>query len=71
MAWTQNDIDALDAQYGGPGGGVKKIRFADGRERELFDPDSYMRLRALMTSEVNSGTAYPSSRTSIASFSKD
>lgn len=65
MAFTQADLDALDASIA-KGGGVEEIQFSDRRVR-FYTLDDRLKLRALMTSELNPSTA-PASR--FAAFSK-
>jgi hypothetical protein len=48
MAYTQSDIDNLDAQYKL---GARRFRFQD-RDYELQTVDDYIKLRSMMTNEV-------------------
>jgi hypothetical protein len=49
MAYTQADLDKLDAQLLGS---VKKVTFSDGRSTENYDLDQLRRLRAEMKAEI-------------------
>lgn len=49
MAWTQGDLDALDAAMKT---GVKKVVFEDGRSREFHDLADLMKLRTTIKAEL-------------------
>lgn len=58
MAWTQADIDALDAANSG---NRKSVTMSDGRSVTWGSVDDYIRLRKMMLAEVLGPTAKPSS----------
>lgn len=58
MAWTQDDVDALDEAYRG---GEKSITTSDGKRVDLRGVDEYMRLRKAMLAEVNASSSKPAS----------
>ena len=49
MAWTQSDFDALDTAIKS---GVKKVRFADGRETEYHSLKEMLDLRSTIKAEL-------------------
>lgn len=49
MAWTQADLDALDAAIGS---NVRKVTFADGRSREFHSPADMLAVRKEMKTEL-------------------
>lgn len=58
MAWTQDDVDALDTAYQG---GARKITSSDGKTVEFHSIADYIRLRQMMLAEVLGSTRKPSS----------
>lgn len=62
MAWTQADLDKVDAALAA-GGAVQRIRFAD-TEMEFRSIDDMLKLRALMAQELNQATRYRLAATS-------
>lgn len=58
MAWTQTDIDSLDAAYKG---GARKATTSDGKSVEFHSVEDYIRLRKLMLVEVAGASRTPSS----------
>jgi hypothetical protein len=65
MAWTQDDLDALDAAIAT---GVKKVQYANG-STEYQSLNEMLTLRDRMADAVNPGRA--PARTSFAQFSRD
>lgn len=55
MAWTQTDLDALDASIKK---GVRRVSYASGTV-EYHSLDEMLKLRALMASEIAGNTAPP------------
>lgn len=53
MAWTQTDLDALDAKIDD----VRKVTFPDGRSVEKHDLDKLLELRERMKGEVAASNA--------------
>jgi len=49
MAWTQGDLDALDAAYKS---GAETVRMADGRQVGYRSVDEYFALRRLMLADI-------------------
>lgn len=49
MAWTQGDLDALDAAISS---NVRKVTFADGRSREFHSPADMLAVRKEMKAEL-------------------
>lgn len=50
MAWTQEDLDRIDAAIAG--GSPKKVAFADGRSVEYHDLDSMTKARGVIKAEL-------------------
>jgi hypothetical protein len=59
MAFTQADVDALDAAYKT---GAQSTRLSDGRAVLLRSLDEYRDLRALMLADVAAAAATPARR---------
>lgn len=61
MAYTQADLDAVDAYLVG---GAETVRFADGREirRPHWSMDDWLKLRNLIASAVGAATGQPATR---------
>lgn len=49
MAWTQSDLDAVDAALKN---GIRKVTFADGRSREYQSTSEMLTLRGQMKAEL-------------------
>lgn len=49
MAWTQADLDAVDAALKN---GIRKVTFADGRSREYQTTEDMLSLRREMKAEL-------------------
>jgi hypothetical protein len=60
MAWTQSDLDALDAAIKK---GVRSVSYQSGRV-DYHSLDDMLKLRALMAGEVN-GTSTPSTTVGV------
>lgn len=58
MAWTQDDIDALDSAYAK---GAQSVTTSDGKSVTFRSVDEYMRLRKVMQAEVAGSSARPAS----------
>ena len=54
MAWTQSDLDTLDAAITS---GKKRVTFADGRTIEYQDVDKFLQLRREMKAELNAAAS--------------
>lgn len=68
MAWTQGDLDALDAAMKG---GLKKVVFQDGRSREFQDLSDLIELRRTIKCELLAAdTQVPKRRTVIGRFGR-
>jgi hypothetical protein len=68
MAWTQGDLDALDAAMKG---GIKKVTFEDGRSREFQDLSDLIELRKTIKNELlASSSQVPLRRTVIGRFGR-
>lgn len=64
MAWTQSDLDAIDAALLS---GKRKVTFADGRSVEYHSLDEMQRLRRTMKSEIaESSSTVPARRVTVA-----
>lgn len=66
MAFVQADIDALDAAYKR---GAQSVTTSDGKSVSFRSIDEYIKLRKLLTAEVNGTSRRPASY-SVASHSK-
>lgn len=49
MAWTQSDLDKVDAAITS---GVRKVTFADGRSREFQNADQMLAVRREIKAEL-------------------
>jgi hypothetical protein len=58
MAFTQQDIDALDTAYKS---GAKSVTTSDGKNVQLHSVEEYMRLRNMMIAEVLGPSRSPAS----------
>ena len=58
MAYTLDDVDALDAAYKG---GARKVVSSDGKTVDFHSVDDYIRLRQMMLAEALGSTRKPSS----------
>jgi thiamine monophosphate synthase len=66
MAWTESDLDALEAAIKQ---GVREVQYRD-RRVTYHSLDEMLKLRQLMRDEVTGGTELGNVRTTLASFSK-
>lgn len=62
MAWTQSDLDALDTSIRA---GVKRVRFADGRETEYHSLKEMTDLRREIRAELAAAASQVSRRTTV------
>jgi len=60
MAWTQADLDKLDAAISG-GSGIARMKFAD-QEFEFRSIDEMLKLRAVMQQALNSAAGTSTAR---------
>jgi hypothetical protein len=49
MAWTQSDLDRIDAAIAS---GVRKVTFADGRQTEYHDLNAMMAARRVVATQL-------------------
>lgn len=62
MAWTQADLDALDAALKG---GLKKVVFEDGRSQEFQTTADLLRLRSTIKGELAASASQVAPRRTI------
>lgn len=67
MAWTQEQLDALDAAIAS---GTLAVRFADGRMVTYQSIDAMLKARAVMASGIASVAGRSMVRTSITTFDR-
>lgn len=63
MAWTQADIDRIDAAIAA---GTLAVRFSDGRSVTYHSLEAMMSARGLMWAAMNGASAAPVNRSSFA-----
>lgn len=70
MAWTQSDLDALDTAIKA---GVKRVRFADGRETEYHSLKEMIDLRSTMRAQLlaDASQVNPRTRTTVGRLRRD
>ncbi len=68
MAWTQTDLDNVEAAIVS-NAGVSRIRFADGREVEYTDKGGLLKVRDAIKSSLSSASG--KIMATFASFNKD
>lgn len=67
MALTQSDADAIKAAIAS---GVRRVKFADGREVEYRTVDEMMQALALANADIAAASG-ANTRSSIATFGRD
>lgn len=67
MAWTQTDLDTIDAAVAS---GTLSVRFSDGRMVTYQSLDAMLKARAAMWATLNAAAAAPVDRSSFAQFTR-
>ncbi len=67
MAWTQTDLDTLEASMKA---GANKVKFGD-REVEFATIDEMLKLRAVMKNEVEQANDTTPTRVSYSKFTRE
>ncbi|MEA3033687.1 MAG: hypothetical protein QOH86_1703 [Sphingomonadales bacterium] len=70
MAWTQTDLDRIDAAIAG---NTKSVTFSDGRQVSYQDADKMLEVRKAIKAEVAalSSQVTPRTRTTIGRMRRD
>ena len=63
MAWTQTDLDVIDAAIAS---GTLSVRFSDGRMVTYQSLDAMLKARAVIWAALNNAAAAPINRSSFA-----